>query len=133
MPLPVLWATAGTDLPELQQPPPAQRAPVSCRGESGAAVLCREGSLDAQPEPTTVRFSLRRASPRSVPVLRTVRFHSPTRFHGNPTHRASALPIDKRRRFHSMKAQGRRQQSCRASSERRASFPFAQADKGGLP
>lgn len=108
MPLPVPLATAGTDMPELQQPPPARRAPVSCRGESGAtsAVRYREGPLLAQPEPITARFSLRRASPRSVPVLRTIRFQPPTRFQGSPTRRASALPIDRRRRFQSMKTDG---------------------------
>lgn len=57
-------------------------------------------------EPTRAAFSLRRASPRSVPVLRTVRFRPPTRFHGSPSRRASAPPIASRRRFQSTNTEG---------------------------
>jgi hypothetical protein len=64
------------------------------------------GSPRAQPDPISARFSLRSASPRSIPVLRTVRFQPPTRFHGNPNRRASALPIARRRLFQSMKREG---------------------------
>ena len=45
------------------------------------------------------RFSLRSASPRSVPVPLTVLFQPPTRFRGNPSRRASARPIARRRIF----------------------------------
>ncbi len=57
-------------------------------------------------DPINARFNLRSASPRSVPVLRTVRFQPPTRFHGSPSRRASALPIARRRLFQSMKREG---------------------------
>ena len=64
------------------------------------------GPLRTQPEAISARLSLRRASPRSVPVLRTVRFQPPTRFQGSPSRRASPLPITRRRRFQSMKTAG---------------------------
>lgn len=63
-------------------------------------------ALPAQPALTNVRFGPRRASSRRVPVLRTFRFHPLVRFQGNPTRRAPAPPIDRRRHSQLMKKKG---------------------------
>ena len=50
---------------------------------------------------TSAAFSLRSASPRSFPVLRTARFQPVTEDQGSPSRRASPLPIASRRAFQS--------------------------------